>query len=359
MPNDQKNDQQNGQPNDQLNDQPPFPRPSIFSDQFIKAIGEDLAGQIVDLLCKGLTESPPPVQPTSLCLEIIVFELDRDILKELIRCVFRQINPVIVTQEIIQLLQRADEILNGPKGEDSEPADSETPQCELTDEKSKQQQSPPPKNIDTCKFDILKSVNKKFRKLRTDILGSGKIRDAIFEKVLLTPEKLFSDKLDDIDYVINYVIARDFRNTLIQQYDKFALKLCNKITCVNSDIEFLSDQIKQITINFPAVEKGIIEIADAAGSVAQAFFSEEDDFDEIFDAVDEAAKVIEDLSEAYEDKLKQLEELYDLAPVGCPLPIEARELLPSIPEVPAPPPIFPIVTLPSSVPMPFTGPITL
>lgn len=328
-------------PDDNQNNEYTPPRPPIFSDQFVDQIGEDLANQIIDLLCKGLTEPPTPTTSTSLCLEIIVFELDEDILEELVRCAFQQFNPVLITLEIIQILQQINHILNGINGEETESPDSEDTPTDETE-----QESQPPEVIDICKFDILKLVNKKLRHLKKAILDRCHLRDAIFEEILIIPKHLPTDKLGDIYYITDYVIAQNFRTFLTQQYDNFALKLCNKVTCLNSDIEFLGDQIKQVTINFPAGERGIIEIADAAASVAQAFFSEEDDFNEIYDAVDEVSKLIEDLAEIYEDKLNQLEELYTLAPSGCPLPIEARETLPTIPEVSGPPPIFPIVGLP-------------
>ena len=70
-------------------------RPNIFSEEFIEQIGEELANQIVDQICQGLTQMPPRQQPTSLCLEIVVFDIDKDVLKTLVKCVFEQMNAVL------------------------------------------------------------------------------------------------------------------------------------------------------------------------------------------------------------------------------------------------------------------------
>ncbi|AZR73652.1 hypothetical protein BBF96_09795 [Anoxybacter fermentans] len=311
------------------------PRPKIFSDEFIAQIGKDLANQIIDQICQGLTQMVPSQKPTSLCLELLVFELDEDILKKLVKCVFNQFNPVQITQKILEIINRVNNVMN--KNEN------------LTYKNKKKFQ------ID--KFNLLRKVNRKIKDLKNTLFRTcTNLRDNIFKEILLRPKQIPSDKLTDISFIIEHVIIQHFRQFLIDQYDNFALKLCNKVSCIFSDLEFLAEQIKQITINFPSSEVGIIEIADAAATVAEAFFSEEDDFNKIFDAVDEVAELIEDLAQFYQKKLDQLEKLLALSTSGCPVPIEAVETLPTIPEVPPPSPIFSIVEIPGTATTPFFSP---
>ncbi|MCK4259511.1 MAG: hypothetical protein KAX49_11070 [Halanaerobiales bacterium] len=285
---------------------------NIFSDEFISLIGEDIANQIIDKICQGLTEEIPPEPPTSLCLEILLFGIDVEVLKNLVKCVFTQFNPILIAQQVLNLIK----IANGDNDEDK---------------------------MDICKFALIKKIIKKINCLQS-ILEGDDLKENILQEILLHPIQLPIDQLSDIDYVIKHVIITQFHEFLIAQYDNFALKLCNKVTCIYSDIQFLSEQIKQVTINFPAGELGIIEIADAAASVAISFYSESRNFQIIFDAITEVSKLIQDLDRIYKEKLAQLEKLYSLSDTGCPTPIEAKQFLPTISEVSIAPPstIIPI-----------------
>lgn len=307
----------------------PTQRPKLFSDDFIGRIGEDLANQIIDQICRGLTE---PQRPTSLCLEIIVFELDEDLLRKLVQCVFVQMNPVQLAEQIIRTVTQVNRILNGHNTASSPPASEPTPAVINN-------------TLPICKFDLIHNILARVSRLEDRLLDTCHLRERIFEEILLQPTHLSPALLSDITAVTDHVVIQNVRQALITQHDNFALKNCNKVSCINSDLEFIADQIKQLTINFPAGELGIIELADAAGGVAEAFHSEEHDFAEIFDAVDAVAEIIEDLAEFYKVKLTQLERLLNNAISGCPVPIEARATLPAIPELAPPPAIFPIVGL--------------
>ena len=295
-------------------------RPNIFSEEFIEQIGEDLANQIVDQICQGLTQMPPRQQPTSLCLEIVVFDIDKDVLKTLVKCVFEQMNPVLIAQDILNLIGQ----VNG------------------TEQVAQEDDSP--STIRINKFKLVRKVMQRMDKLKKSLYAGCDLRENIYEQILLQPTQLPTGDLKNISNVIEHVITQQFRQLLKDQYDNFALKLCNKVSCIFSDLEFLAEQIKRVTVNLPASEEGIIEVADAAADVAESFFSEEDDFSEIFDAVDEIADLLESLAEFYQYKLKQLEELLSLSTAGCPVPIEARATLPSIPQAPPPSPVFTVVT---------------
>ncbi len=299
-------------------------RINIFSDEFISLIGEDLANQIIDTICQGLTGGVIPEKTTTLCLEILLFGIDEKVLKTLVECVFTQLNPIIIAQQIFFLLEL---------------------------------QKDPEKVLQICKFNLIKDITKKIKCLELSILQSCDLKDQLIKEILLQPTELPIKKLSDLDYVIKHVIVVQFRGFLSQQYDKFALKLCNKVSCIYSDIEFLSLQIKQVTINFPAGELGIIEIADAAASVARVFYGEGREFQQIFDAVAEVAQLIEDLDKIYKKKIIQLEKLLSLSDTGCPTPIEAKQFLPTIPKViPATPSTIVPVAGPSGVVFPTISP---
>lgn len=364
----------------------------LFSDAFVAQMGESLANQIVDQICRGLMEGPTPQQrPTSLCLEIIVFELDEDLLRELVQCVFTQFNPVQLAQEIILTFNHVQRIFQGQSQihptsqtgsehpattpetsagstDPSPPLSYPNPVSSPTQPTTSTIPSPTPAGstegvslpLPICKFDLIRMILEQVYSLQNRLLGSCHLRERIFEEILLYPVQLSPELLGNIEAVTNHAVIQNFRQGLINQYDNFALKNCNKVSCINSDLEFIAEQIKQLTINFPAGELGIIEIADAAGGVAEAFHSEEHDFDEIFDAVDAVAEVIEDLADFYKVKLNQLERLLDLAISGCPVPIEARATLPTIPEITPAPAIFPIIGLTpfAQTPIPSITPIT-
>lgn len=248
--------------------------------------------------------SCPLPKTTTICLELMVFQIDQIILKKLVKCTFTQLNPLTISEKIIDLLVN-EETLD--------------------------------------KFALLKIVLEKIDKLRLSLKDHHNLANNIYSEILLKPTKIPPNKYPDLAELSEQIIAQQFKEALINQYDNFALKLCNKVNCVYSDLEFLAEQIKLVTINFPAAEKGIIEIANSAADIAEAFFSEQDDFKDIYEAVDAVSKMIQDLAKFYQEKLEQLDELLALSYTGCPVPIKAREALPSIPEIPPPPPIFPVV----------------
>lgn len=350
-------------------------RPQLFSDAFTAQLGEDLADQIIDQICQAIADSPDePPQPTSLCLELIVFGLDEDILCELVQCVFTQMNPILLANEIIRTMKRIRRMLkrhtrpteasrgnssaktaapSAPKTSQPKTTAQHTPNksqagtMKTPQAKTSSHSAPDTKEsgLTICKFDLIRMIVTQMEALQKRLTDTRHVKDRILEEILLYPTCLSPDLLNDITAVTNHVIIETFRQGLIDQYDNFALKNCNKVSCINSDLEFIAEQIKQLTINIPAGELGIIELADAAAVVAEAFHSEEHDFEEIYDAADAVAEIIKDLAKFYKVKLSQLEELLDNASSGCPVPIEARSTLPTIPEVAQTPAIFPIVSL--------------
>lgn len=294
-----------------------------ISSELISLLGEDLAKKVSTIICQDLTKEPAPPKATSLCLELLVFQIDQSVLKKLVKCTFKQLNPLNILEKIFEFLAKEEQ-----------------------EQKSSSQGS-----ID--KFALLAIILERIAQLKSSLKDQHNLAEKLVKEVLIQSPHIPSPKLKDLSYLSQYILIQEFRETLINQYDNFALKLCNKVTCVYSDLEFLAEQIKLITINFPAAEKGIIEIANAAGNIAEAFFSEQDDFNDIYQAVDEVSKLIQDLAKFYQEKLEQLDKLLALSYTGCPVPIKARETLPSIPKAPPPPPIFPVVGLNGT----FTTPI--
>ncbi len=78
-----------------------------------------------------------------------------------------------------------------------------------------------------------------------------------------------------------------------------------KVKRVKLDLRFLSQEIIRLTKS----EQGIVQLAEALFKVTSARFAEEDNFNEIFDAVEEVADAIEELAEIYQDRLKVLRAL--------------------------------------------------
>lgn len=79
-----------------------------------------------------------------------------------------------------------------------------------------------------------------------------------------------------------------------------------KVKFVERDLRFLSQEIIRLTRS----DQGIVQLAEALFRVTSARFAEEDNFNEIFDAVEEVADTIEELAEIYQDRLKVLRALF-------------------------------------------------
>lgn len=105
-------------------------------------------------------------------------------------------------------------------------------------------------------------------------------------------------------------------------FNSFSFKLAEfqkavgaKVICVETDLTFLSTELLRLT----SANAGILQAANALVFVASARFAEEDDYDEIFEAVEEIADAIEDLAEIYQDRLKVLRALLPFS--VCPRPV--------------------------------------
>ncbi|MCK4259512.1 MAG: hypothetical protein KAX49_11075 [Halanaerobiales bacterium] len=79
-----------------------------------------------------------------------------------------------------------------------------------------------------------------------------------------------------------------------------------KVRFVERDLRFLSQEIIRLTRS----DQGIVQLAEALFRVTSARFAEEDNFNEIFDAVEEVADTIEELAKIYQDRLKVLRALF-------------------------------------------------
>lgn len=292
-----------------LESEKPNPRPKIFSDQLCSELGEDLINQLTEQIYHGLTENVAQ-QPTSLCFELLLEDLDDCLLLKLVDCTLHRLNPLLITQEILQMLNH---LPPNPHREPPALVSSDLPQgAEI-------------------KFVILSIVLQEIEKLTSLLCTSCNLRSSLYNELFLHPNELPPDHPKDLTILIQHTIFTEFRTLLTAEYDNFALKTYRKAGCIQSDMEFLAAQIKQLTINYPAAEQGLIEIADASAIVAQSFFSEEEDFAKIFKAVKAVDEMIEDLAHIYQEKLDQLAEILSLSSDGCPIPIEDHFTLTRIP----------------------------
>lgn len=288
-------------------------RPQIFSDQLYAELGEDLINHLTEQIYQGLASNTPQ-KPTSLCYELLLEEIDECLLLNLVDCTLHNLNPLLLTQEILQMLK-------------THPHCSEQlfPTRTLTE-------GIHPGDFE-LKFIVLNEVLQSIDKLTSLLCNSFNLRSALYDEILLHPVELPPDHPKDLAIVVQHTVFTHFRNLLAAEYDNFAMKVCRKVACIQSDMEFLAAQIKQITINYPTAEQGIIEIVDASTMVAQSFFSEEEDFAKIFKAVKAVSAMVEDLAHIYQEKLDQLSHILSLSAEGCPVPIEDHFTLSKIPTI--------------------------
>ena len=280
-------------------------RPQIFSDEIISALGEELVNQITDQLSQGLAGKTTPSPASTLSLELIFAPLPKEVLLNLINCTLIHLNPLLLTQSTILQLRV--------------PCAAHCPNHQ-------------PHRYD--KFQILQALLDEIQTLSITLNNSCDLPETLFHQLFLSPDNQYPSPdhcPHDLLNLAHHMVIQSFRTVLYSEYNNFAQKISRKINCIQSDLEFLAAQIKQGTINYPSAEQGIIEMADAAAQVAQAFFSEEEDFAQIFSSVDAVSDLIEDLSHIYQAKLKQLNDLSSLMPEGLPLPLAKSFTLPEIP----------------------------
>lgn len=96
-----------------------------------------------------------------------------------------------------------------------------------------------------------------------------------------------------------------FHRTFARKLAEFQESVNLKVLSIKEDLIFLSTEI----LRFTAADAGILRLGEALNIVIASRFAEDDEFKEIFDAVEELADTIEDLAEIYQDRLKVLRAL--------------------------------------------------
>lgn len=143
------------------------------------------------------------------------------------------------------------------------------------------------------------------------------------QKILLQSDSTITS-FDDINQeleqsVKNTTLACLFEN-FTQKFYEFQRSVGHKVICLEEDLTFLSSEILRLT----SVEAGILPLANALNVTIASRFAEEDEFKEIFDAVEEVADIIEELADIYRDRLKVLRTLFPFA--SCPRPLISEPL---------------------------------
>lgn len=158
---------------------------------------------------------------------------------------------------------------------------------------------------------------------QSNLLGGGRKRN-LMELLTANLQNVFAPEKSSCDFeTVGQQLDQIIRGAALTfLFNSFAFKFAEfqkavglKVSCVEADLTFLSTELLRLT----SVDAGILQAANALVLVASARFAEEENYDEIFEAVEEIADVIEDLAEIYRDRLKVLRALLPFS--SCPRPI--------------------------------------
>lgn len=252
---------------------------------------------------KKFKPKPPIPGPSDLfltCVDLLIFELDEDVVEKLIFC-------AIVSMSLCKFLD-----------------------CFK-------------KDIDFCSFPALKPLERQFDdqisniynqfllNLMNGVQKSKSKRDYL--KTLLQTNHTNLDQGENLTDLLNLNIQNIFnggnqtekaeelqrqleRNvkicainffhrTFAQKLAEFQESVNLKVRSIKEDLVFLSEEIRRFT----ATDAGILRLGEALNIVIASRFAEDDEFKEVFDAVEELADTIEELAEIYQDRLKVLRAL--------------------------------------------------
>lgn len=137
------------------------------------------------------------------------------------------------------------------------------------------------------------------------------------EKILLQGEQTitsFEDINQELEQSVKNTTVNCLMETFTEKFYQFQKSAGQKVICLEEDLTFLSSEILRLT----SVEAGILPLANALNVTIASRFAEDDEFKEIFDAVEEVADIIEELADIYRDRLKVLRTLFPFA--SCPRP---------------------------------------